>query len=116
MSDNRKVASAVIQEAHKAIMTERPGVHGSAKNSFAMIGELWSVFLRHQMVAREEPELNIRPEDVAQMMSLLKKARAIYGDPTNRDNFIDDVGYTALAGMLQLPEPPEPTAEKQDGE
>jgi hypothetical protein len=40
------------------------------------------------------------------MMEMLKIARSIYGDSTNRDNFIDSAGYAALAGMLQIPDRP----------
>lgn len=103
MSDNRKVAHDLILKAAKTILQERPGVHGSAENSFAMIGELWSVFLRHLRAVRGNDM--IRPEDVAQMMVQMKQCRAVYGSATNEDNFIDGIGYTALAGMLQLPEP-----------
>lgn len=102
MSDDRRVALALTVEAAKTVTVSRPGVHGSAENSFAMIGELWTTYLRHVRKVRKSDE--IRPEDVAQMMSMLKKARAIYGDTKNRDNFVDDLGYTSLAGMLQLPE------------
>jgi hypothetical protein len=34
------------------------------------------------------------------MMSLLKKVRFIFGDKTNDENFTDDVGYVAIAGMF----------------
>lgn len=103
MSDNRDVAAKLIGEAAETILRKRPGVHGSAENSFMMIGEMWTVFLRHHRQVRKHD--NIMPQDVAQMMSILKKCRAIYGDKTNGDNFVDDIGYAALAGMLQLPDP-----------
>lgn len=103
MSDNREIAKATIETALKTIMTDRPGVHGSAENSFEMIGELWTVWVKH--TARIRGEMIITGADVSQMMAMLKKARAIYGDATNADNFIDDVGYTGLAAMLQLPDP-----------
>lgn len=103
MSDNRDVAAKLLGEAATTILRKRPGVHGSAENSFAMIGEMWTVFLRHHKAVRKHD--NIMPEDVAQMMSILKKCRAIYGDKANEDNFVDDIGYAALAGMLQLPDP-----------
>jgi hypothetical protein len=40
------------------------------------------------------------------MMEMLKIARSVYGDPANRDNFVDSIGYAALAGMMQLPDRP----------
>lgn len=103
MSDNRAVASSLLKEAHDTIIKKRPGVHGSTENSFALIGELWMIYLRHQRRIRRNDA--IKPEDVAQMMVMLKIARAAYGDQANADNFVDAAGYTALAGMLQLPDP-----------
>jgi len=102
MSDNRNMAGKLLGSAADTVMRSRPGVHGSAENSFEMIGELWTVYLRHTRRTRTSDA--ITPSDVAQMMSMLKKARAIYGDVNNDDNFVDDIGYTALAGMLQLPD------------
>lgn len=104
MSDNRQVASTLMAKAHQAVIKDRPGVHGSAQMSFQMIAEMWTVYMRHATIARDG-DSKITAVDVLQMMSLLKKARAIFGDVTNDDNFIDDLGYTALAGMLQLPDP-----------
>jgi hypothetical protein len=84
-------------------MKQRKDEHGDAENSFSMIGDLWAVYLKHKW-ARSKiisvSELTISPYDVAQMMSLLKKARAIYGDSTHADHFVDDVGYSALAAMM----------------
>lgn len=103
MSDNREIASSLLKEAHDTISKKRPGVHGSAEQSFTFIGEIWTIYLRHMRRVRGNDI--IMPHDVAQLMSVLKKARAMYGDQSNADNFIDDAGYTALAGMLQLPDP-----------
>jgi len=102
MSDNRKVAADLLSEAGRTILKDRPGVHGSAEQSFTMIADMWTVYLRHARKVRGVD--TIKPEDVAHMMVLLKHARAMYGDRLNRDNFIDAIGYEALAGMLQLPD------------
>lgn len=101
MSDNRKVAAAILAKAKETVTTLRPGVHGSAENSFAMIGEMWEVYLRH--INKVRGNQSILPQDVAQMMVTLKQCRAVYGDQTNDDNFVDAAGYIGLAGMLQLP-------------
>lgn len=103
MSDNRNVAKKIIVAATSTIMVDRPGVHGSAENSFEMIGDMWTVYLRHCKRVRGND--TIRPEDVAEMMAMLKKARKVYGKSSNEDNDVDDIGYTALAGMLRLPDP-----------
>lgn len=101
MSDNREVAHRIVVDAAKTIIKDRPGVHGSAENSFRMIGDMWTVYLKHITDVRSSAE--ILPQDVAQMMAMLKIARATYGDPLNEDNYVDAVGYSALAGMLSLP-------------
>jgi hypothetical protein len=70
--------------------------HGHTERSFKMIGELWSVYISHAYTARDD--LMLKPHDIAQMMALLKVARAVYG--YSMDNFTDGAGYTALASML----------------
>jgi hypothetical protein len=103
MSDNRKKAASLLGEAGTTILKNRPGVHGSTELSFEMIGDFWTVYLRH--IKRVRGSDRIRAEDVAEMMAMLKKCRKVYGDPSNEDNDVDDIGYTALAGMLRLPDP-----------
>jgi hypothetical protein len=103
MGNNLNDALALVVEAGKTIGKDRPGVHGSAENSFQMIGDLWSAYLSHTMAVRNTGDYRIMPQDVARMMELMKIARSIYGDPNNRDNYVDSIGYAALAGMLQLP-------------
>lgn len=102
MSDNRAVAGQIMKEAWDTIAKKRPGVHGSAELSFEMIGDFWTVYLRHARRVRGND--TILPEDVAEMMSMLKKARKMYGDKLNVDNDVDDLGYTGLAAMLRLPD------------
>jgi hypothetical protein len=102
MSDNRAVAGQLMKEAWETISKRRPGVHGSAEQSFEMIADFWTVYLRHVRKTRGNDSL--RTEDVAEMMSMLKKARKVYGDAMNIDNDVDDIGYTGLAGMLRLPD------------
>lgn len=91
----RNEAITVIEAAKKAI--EEGGKHGDPYDSFTMIGELWGVYLHHMGNTRENP--TIEPQDVAEMMSMVKVARIMYGDTD--DNFVDKIGYTALAAMLR---------------
>ena len=107
MSDNRRVASDILAIAHQTVIKDRPGVHGSAENSFKMIADMWSVTVQHAVFVRtgQWVPVGLLPVDVAHMMAQMKQARAMYGDANNPDNFIDGAGYTALAGMLQLPDP-----------
>ena len=88
-------AEALILDAGNQIRRGN-GEHGDTEKSFAMIGELWTTYIAHAMTARGDGKL--RAHDVAEMMSLVKKARKVYG--YSRDNSVDDIGYTSLAGML----------------
>ena len=110
MSDNRQMAAMLLNEAAETVVSKRPGVHGSAENSFEMIAQMWSVYLTHKVrtMTGVDVAVPITAVDVAQMMSLLKKGRFVYGNPDNPDNFVDDLGYSALAGMIQLPDPDSP--------
>jgi len=73
--------------------------HGDTLPSFQMIAEFWSVYVKH--AHRIRPESWIEPTDVAQMMSLLKIARSVYGDNINDENYVDGAGYTSLAALLK---------------
>jgi hypothetical protein len=67
------------------------------------VAQMWQLYLRMSNTRRHGgPNIHvvIDKEDVAQMMSLLKKVRHVYGDPQNEENFIDDLGYTAMAGQF----------------
>ena len=116
MPEDRDVAKKILLEAAKTVTISRPGIHGSAENSFAMIGDMWSAYLSHKLIARNripgDVIIPIDAVDVAQMMVLMKIARATYGDPMNLDNFVDAAGYTSLAGMLQTAEPNTSEVEK----
>ena len=103
MNDLRTAVELIVN-AGNTISKERPGVHGHAENSFKMIGDLWTEYLRHVFTVRDSDV--VLPHDVARMMEMLKIARSVYGDQANRDNFTDSIGYAALAGMMQLPDRP----------
>jgi Domain of unknown function (DUF6378) len=86
-------------------------IHGPVGDSYAMIAQLWEIYLRHSNYKRHgnpaAGQLSIDAKDVLEMMSLLKKGRDVYSPKMNRENFTDDAGYVALAGMVaQAMEPP----------
>src|SRR3954468_4073468 len=93
-----EIAEGTLLDAGDAIRS-RLKEHGHTERSFGMIGELWSVYITHAYTSRDE--LKLKPHDIAQMMALLKIARAVYG--YSMDNFTDGAGYTALAAMLTQP-------------
>lgn len=97
MADKREIAEKVLQTALDVVMNQRQNAHGGAENSFAVIGAYWKVYLdsRGKGFCPE-----ITAYDVAQMMTLLKIARAAMGNGEHADHYVDAAGYNALAAML----------------
>lgn len=93
--DQLDISERILLDAGDAIR-KRNKEHGHTERSFGMIGELWGTYITHAFTIRGETK--IHPRDVAHMMGLVKVARAVYGYSV--DNFVDNVGYTALAAML----------------
>jgi len=90
---------AMLDEVKRIVTTDRQETHGDTEDSFDMIAQLWTVYLRHRFDNDECVKLEVH--DVAQMMSLLKKARATYSVKYNPDNYLDDIGYTAIASLFK---------------
>lgn len=78
----------ILQEAAKTL-EKRGETYGRYEGSLNDIAAYWSVFLGQDITGR----------DVAAMMLLLKLARAD-ASVKHADNYIDMVGYAALAGGL----------------
>lgn len=80
----------ILDKAKTIINGERQGTYGEAEDSFSIIAQMWTAYLRKE----------IKSEDVANMMILMKVARnssGVYKD----DNWIDICGYAALGGEIQ---------------
>ncbi|MGH2342577.1 DUF6378 domain-containing protein [Segnochrobactraceae bacterium EtOH-i3] len=84
--------AALLAEAAETIQ-QREGAHGDKGKTFRMIAAMWSAYLGAE----------VSPADVAQMMVLLKVARARCGDRAHRDHYVDQAGYVACTADL-LPE------------
>ena len=95
--DQRDTAKHVLNKALHAI-EEGGKKHGDASASFRMIGQLWGIYLDHNIEHHSGTDLHILPHHVAAMMSLLKIARATYS--YEFDNYVDEAGYAALQCML----------------
>ena len=77
----------ILYTAKEYVTKDRAATHGDAESNFGLIAAYWSAHLNK----------NIRPHDVAVMMTLLKLARA-KSNPKHTDNWIDGCGYLALGG------------------
>lgn len=89
----RRVASSILRTADDTVSNQRQNQHGQAEDSFQMIADLWKVLMKHR-------GQDLGPTDVAFMMTMLKIARATYGNPSNPDHYVDGAGYMGLAAEL----------------
>lgn len=85
----------ILTTAASLVSGDRDRQHGDKETNFGNICIMWNAYL----AIRREPAAPLSPADVAEMMSLMKKARKHSGD-FNADDYIDDAGYTAIAGEL----------------
>lgn len=85
----------ILNTARDCVTRDRAATHGDAEDNFAWIAGHWNWWLQDKLM----PGASITPYDVAQMMVGFKQARA-KGNPAFRDNAIDAVGYSALAGEI----------------
>ena len=86
----------VLVKAKELISNDRNDSHGDAFKNHAEIAEFWNIFLDGKL----QPMANITAADVAIMMILLKISRSTQGEKFNIDNYIDMVGYAAIAGEI----------------
>ena len=86
----------ILAKANEFISKDRNETHGDAFKNHAEIAEFWNTFLDSKL----KPMANITAQDVAIMMILLKISRSTQGEKFNIDNFIDMVGYAAIAGEI----------------
>lgn len=89
------VASGLLHEAARIVAGARNATHGDKERSFNAIAEDWTAYLQ----SRREPNGPIRAHDVAHMMVRMKQQRAEWGEPV-RDHWVDQCGYSAIAGEL----------------
>lgn len=106
MSNDRAHAVSILNKAASLVGHERVG-HGSVEESFGMIAELWSTHINHAAAVRSGlgmpvPAIHLTASDVLHMMADVKRVRALYGDSHNLENYWDNAGYIALAGMLAV--------------
>ena len=85
----------ILTTAAGIVSGDREKTHGVKETNFNNIATMWNAWLS----IRREPSAPLTPHDVAQMLSMMKKARTQSGSH-NSDDFVDDAGYTGIAGAL----------------
>ena len=85
----------ILEQTKKLVSTDREDKHGDKVQNHENIARLWSGYIQNKT------KLNIQllPEDVANLMALLKIARTQAGQH-NIDDYVDACGYSAIAGEI----------------
>lgn len=87
----------ILEMAQKCVTGDREQDYGSPENNFARIAELWTTFLRPNVLTSDK---RITAKDVAGMLALLKIARIASGH-AKEDNWVDLAGYAACGGEIE---------------
>ena len=89
----------VLEAAIKCVCQDRQDQHGNPENTFAMIADMWEIYLSHKY----NIDLCVAPDDVCVMMALFKASRYAMGS-YSADNAVDGAGYFALADEIRSAE------------
>ena len=85
----------ILEKTKKLVSKDRAEKHGDKVEKHENIARMWSSYLQNKF----KLNLIILPEDVANLMSLLKIARTQAGN-FNLDDYIDACGYMAISGEI----------------
>ena len=94
-----RIRAQILNEARDIICSDRNKQYGEPEDNFAVIGELWSQYLRRS----KDVAIDLNGYDVGMLMALFKIGRLETGTP-KRDNFVDLAGYVACAAEIALRE------------
>lgn len=89
-------ASDLLHQAAEIVSGARAEQHGDMVLCHSAIATLWNGYL----AIRREPGSPLSPLDVAQMMILLKVARAQSGSAGHADHYLDMAGYAGCAAEI----------------
>ena len=85
----------ILDKTKKLVSESRHDKHGDKVINHENIGMLWNAYLANKF----KLNLNLLPEDVANLMCLLKIARTQAGS-FNLDDHVDASGYAAISGEI----------------
>ena len=86
----------ILDRTNKLVSKDRAEKHGDKITNHENIARLWSGYIQN----KTKLNIQILPEDVANLMALLKIARTQAGDH-NLDDYIDACGYMAISGEIK---------------
>jgi hypothetical protein len=94
--------SETLRRADEIIHGERQDQYGDPEDSFKLIAEYWSMYLRsrlqeivHYCDIPDDMLINLGAQDTAIMLALMKIAR-MSGQKWHKDNAVDACGYLAI--------------------
>lgn len=85
----------ILEQAVELVSLDRAIKHGDKIQNHENIARLWTGYLQN----KTKLAISILPEDVANLMVLLKVARTQAGEH-NLDNYVDACGYAAISGEI----------------
>ena len=88
-------STEVLDKAKNLLSEDREKTHGNKIENHENISRLWSSYFQNKY----KIAILVLPEDVANLMNLLKIARTQAGK-FNLDDYIDAAGYSAIAGEI----------------
>lgn len=87
----------ILDKAKKIVNGERQQMYGAPENSFPLIAEFWTTYLKAQGVLAQGAR--ITGKQASDLMGLYKVAREANG-AGKEDNLVDACAYFALSGDL----------------
>ena len=88
-----------LTAAADCVCKSREEQYGSPEDSFGVIAQFWETYIKAKCVGGQDIDVCICPEDVANLMTLLKIAR-IAGGNFKADSYVDAIGYLACGGEI----------------
>lgn len=95
--DTRK---KILEDAIYCVCTDRKQQYGKPENSFSVIADFWSLYIRHKY----DIDIELTAADAAMMLALFKIARGVTATKQKLDTYVDICGYAACAGELECKE------------
>lgn len=88
-------STKILEQTKKLVSKDRNEKHGDSVRNHENIARLWTGYIQN----KTQLNIIILPEDVANLMNLLKIARTQSGK-FNIDDYVDACGYSAIAGEI----------------